>query len=212
MRCFLYISSNIAEKIKTTAKLKNIQIKDMLAECELSKNTLSSMQAGGSIPKSDNLAKIADYLDVSVDFLLGRTKTSILIKDIPDKIIDIITEQYSKNPKEFISDEFIKAPNKTMKNQVYSFFDYCYKDYMNIYDEAYNYAKENEINMLEATRVGSKKEYLKMINIHDDFIPRMITGKYYTLTQDNYNMFRRVYRLYCKAYSEYVKKLLDNVE
>lgn len=31
------------------------------------------MQSGGSIPKSENLAKIADYLDVTVDYLLGRT-------------------------------------------------------------------------------------------------------------------------------------------
>ena len=30
------------------------------------------MQSGGSIPKSENLAKIADYLDVTVDYLLGR--------------------------------------------------------------------------------------------------------------------------------------------
>lgn len=211
MRCFLYISSNIAEKIKTTAKLKNIQIKDMLAECELSKNTLSSMQAGGSIPKSDNLAKIADYLDISVDFILGRTETTRVV-NIPDKIIDIITEEYNKNPKEFISDEFIKAPNKTMKNQVYSFYDYYYNDYINIFDEAYDYANDNNIDMGNLAGIESKKEYMEMINIHDDFIPRMITGKYYTLTQDNYNMFRRVYRLYCKAYSEYVKKLLDNVE
>lgn len=31
------------------------------------------MQSGGSMPKSDNLAKIADFLNCSVDYLLGRT-------------------------------------------------------------------------------------------------------------------------------------------
>lgn len=45
----------------------------MLTACELSKNTLSSMISGGSTPKSENLARIADYLDCSVDYLLGRT-------------------------------------------------------------------------------------------------------------------------------------------
>lgn len=45
----------------------------MLEACGLSKNALSSMLSGGSTPKSENLAKIADYLDCSVDYLLGRT-------------------------------------------------------------------------------------------------------------------------------------------
>lgn len=70
---FLYNSNNIANRIKFIVKHKNIQIKVMLDECGLSKNTLSSMLSGGSTPKSENLAKIADYLDVSVDYLLGRT-------------------------------------------------------------------------------------------------------------------------------------------
>ena len=69
----MYNSHNIATRIKLIAKNKNIQIKIMLDECKLSKNTLSSMLSGGSTPKSENLAKIADYLDVSVDYLLGRT-------------------------------------------------------------------------------------------------------------------------------------------
>ena len=69
----MYESTLIAERIKITAKQKAIQIKTMLEECGLSKNTLSSMQSGGSTPKSENLAKIADYLDCSVDYLLGRT-------------------------------------------------------------------------------------------------------------------------------------------
>lgn len=66
--------------------------------------------------------------------------------------------------------------------------------------------------MRDVTGVESKKEYLEMINIHDDFIPRMITGKYYTLKQNDYNKFCEVYKLYYKAYEDYVKKLLINRE
>lgn len=99
---FLYISSNIAEKIKTMAKIKKIQIKDMLKDCELGKNSLSSMQSGGSIPKSDTLAKIADYLGVSVDYLLGRTNNpDIIVYDldiIEQRIILVATKmKLSKN-------------------------------------------------------------------------------------------------------------------
>ncbi len=69
-------SSDLAEIIKKTAKVKNIQLKDMLIELELNKNTLSNMYKG-SMLKGDSLARIADYLDVSVDYLLGRTNEQI---------------------------------------------------------------------------------------------------------------------------------------
>lgn len=69
----MYEAATIAERIKLRAKQKNLQIKTVLDGCGLSKNVLSSMQSGGSTPKSENLAKIADYLDCSVDYLLGRT-------------------------------------------------------------------------------------------------------------------------------------------
>ncbi len=69
----LYISANTAERIKVMAKSKGIAIKDMLSDCDLSKNALSSMLSRGSWLKANNLARIADYLDCSVDYLLGRT-------------------------------------------------------------------------------------------------------------------------------------------
>ena len=70
----MYDSHNIATIIKTTAKQKNIVMKNMLTECNLGSNTMSAMYHGKSIA-SDSLAKIADYLDCSVDYLLGRAKT-----------------------------------------------------------------------------------------------------------------------------------------
>ena len=45
----------------------------MLEDCGLNKNAISTMLSRNSMPKADNLAKIADYLNVSVDYLLGRT-------------------------------------------------------------------------------------------------------------------------------------------
>lgn len=69
----MYNAQETAEKIKSLAKAKNVLIRDMLDECELSKNALSSMLSRGSWLQANNLAKIADYLDCSVDYLLGRT-------------------------------------------------------------------------------------------------------------------------------------------
>lgn len=68
----LYNSHDLAISIKSIAKEKNITIKDMLTSCELGSNTMSSLYHGKSIA-FDSVAKIADYLGVSVDYLLGRT-------------------------------------------------------------------------------------------------------------------------------------------
>ena len=69
----MYESTNVAEIIKKKAKSSNIQLKDMLLELQLNKNTLSNMY-NGSMLKGDSLARIADYLNCSVDYLLGRTE------------------------------------------------------------------------------------------------------------------------------------------
>ncbi len=69
----MYNSHDLAISIKSIAKEKNIIIKDMLTSCDLGSNTMSSLYHGKSIA-FDSVAKIADYLDVSVDYLLGRTE------------------------------------------------------------------------------------------------------------------------------------------
>ncbi len=68
----LYNSLNIAEKIKVRSRSQNIVVKDMLVELGLGSNTMSHMRHGRAIA-SDSLARIADYLGCSVDYLLGRT-------------------------------------------------------------------------------------------------------------------------------------------
>lgn len=68
----MYESTKVAEIIKLTAKVKGKQLKVMLSDLNLNKNTLSNMY-NGSMLKGDSLARIADYLDCSVDYLLGRT-------------------------------------------------------------------------------------------------------------------------------------------
>lgn len=69
----MHNSQEVAITIKSHAKNKKISIGKMLSDCSLSKNTLSSMQSGGYLPRVENLVRIADYLDCSVDYLLGRT-------------------------------------------------------------------------------------------------------------------------------------------
>ncbi len=68
----LYNSPDVANRIKSYAKSKKISLKSILEDCKLGSNTFSHMLHGKSIA-FDSLAKMADYLGCSVDYLLGRT-------------------------------------------------------------------------------------------------------------------------------------------
>ena len=69
----MYESGLIADRVKSLSKKKGIQTGEMLVLCGLNKDTLSTMQRLNAFPRADRLARIADYLDCSVDYLLGRT-------------------------------------------------------------------------------------------------------------------------------------------
>ncbi|SCX27792.1 Phage repressor protein C, contains Cro/C1-type HTH and peptisase s24 domains [Ruminococcaceae bacterium P7] len=68
----LYNSLDIADRIKRQAKTQGFTTKELLLACKLGVNTISKIANGKDI-YSKNLAKIADYLSCSVDYLLGRT-------------------------------------------------------------------------------------------------------------------------------------------
>lgn len=110
----MYNSNNVADRIKTLAKNKKKIVKDILTEAGLSKNSLANFKT--SMPKADNLAKIADSLNCSVDYLLGRTDnpTLININVLPrDKIffIDSKTESLMDNITKKSSEKVINFVN-----------------------------------------------------------------------------------------------------
>lgn len=87
----LYTSHNLAISIKGIAKQRNIVIKDMLNDCDLGSNTMSSLYHGKQISFS-SLAKIADYLNCSVDYLLGRTNNP----DMSSRLPELTKEEWDK--------------------------------------------------------------------------------------------------------------------
>lgn len=67
-----YSCEKIAIKIKQLVKEEGTTLKIMLKDLNLGTNLVYQLSYGSSIT-AINLAKIADYLDCSVDYLLGRT-------------------------------------------------------------------------------------------------------------------------------------------
>ena len=68
----MYNPQKIAERIKQQAKKKNISKNQLLLNCGLGKNTIAKMSNGTDI-LTQNFQKIAENLECSVDYLLGRT-------------------------------------------------------------------------------------------------------------------------------------------
>ena len=68
----MYITQDIANRIKSRLKMQHINTKNMLAELGLGINAISELAKGKQM-SCVSLARIADYLDCSVDYLLGRT-------------------------------------------------------------------------------------------------------------------------------------------
>ena len=68
-------SQEIANLIRLQTSTQKVNISQMFSNIGLGKNTLSNLD-NGSMIKADSLGKIADYLNVSVDYLLGRTSNS----------------------------------------------------------------------------------------------------------------------------------------
>ena len=67
----MYKSSDVADRLRSMAKLRGVAMKAVLSDAGLGQNMMTMMRT--SMPKADTLAKLADRLECSVDYLLGRT-------------------------------------------------------------------------------------------------------------------------------------------
>ena len=63
----------ISANIKTLCKSKGVTISMLLSNCNLTKSFIYDLEKRATSPSCDKMSRIADYLDCSVDYLLGRT-------------------------------------------------------------------------------------------------------------------------------------------
>lgn len=63
----------LSSRIKDQCKQKALTVKQLLENCEMNRNTIYDLEKRAVFPSCDKIARVADYLDCSVDYLLGRT-------------------------------------------------------------------------------------------------------------------------------------------
>ena len=80
------------EKIKSLAKKQGISLNTLEDRVGLGKNYIYSLK-NKKTPSAEHISKIADYFNVSTDYLLGRTDNPVIAKDTvttPDgRIVDL---------------------------------------------------------------------------------------------------------------------------
>lgn len=95
------------KEIRSERKISQAELAEMVC---VSRNTISSIELGQSKPSFDTLIALADCFNVSIDYLVGRTKSNenrITIKDyyeLVDELIatDTLSEQGTSSPPKYI--------------------------------------------------------------------------------------------------------------
>lgn len=90
-----YIGGVIMERLKQLRERKNMTQVRLGIELGVSQETISGYEIGKAVPPADMLVKLADTLDASVDYILGRTDDKQLKKlsksDLNNQELELIS-------------------------------------------------------------------------------------------------------------------------
>lgn len=98
----------ISQTIKKLCKEKNISITELQKKCDLSKSFIYDLEKRSASPSCSKISKIADCLNCSVDFLLGRTDTPEINKTDDKK--PLITNELIDSSQKTIILPFYRTP------------------------------------------------------------------------------------------------------
>lgn len=103
------------ERIKKLSAKKGITISQLTSELEMGENSIYRWKT--QKPALDKLQKVADYFNVSIDYLVGRTDNPYVDNDIPQEAVTLAahidpsaTEEDMKKILEYI--DFIQQKYK----------------------------------------------------------------------------------------------------
>ncbi|WP_304583702.1 helix-turn-helix domain-containing protein [Acutalibacter muris] len=114
----MYNSQEIADRIKSTAKSKGLPLKTILSECGMGVNAVSQMAKGKDM-LTKNMASIADYLNCSVDYLLGRTDIPLIVQKSLQEESPVVPFYPTGQTKELI--DVYSALDAAQQNSVLTF-------------------------------------------------------------------------------------------
>lgn len=84
-------------RIRKLRQKRNITQVRLGTEIEVSQETISAYESGKVEPKLENLIRLADYLNTSTDYLLGRIDNDAPLIDVANNIVDEQLEELLNN-------------------------------------------------------------------------------------------------------------------
>ncbi len=75
-------------KIKELRKKRKITQVRLSIAAEVSQETISAYESGKAEPKMEKLVRIADFLNTTTDYLLGRINDDSPLSDLVNKVAD----------------------------------------------------------------------------------------------------------------------------
>ena len=76
------------ERLRLLREKRNITQIRLSIAAEVSQETISAYESGKAMPRMDVLIRMADFLDTSTDYLLGRIDDDHPLRDISNEIVD----------------------------------------------------------------------------------------------------------------------------
>ena len=114
------IIMTLFERIKSLAKSKNKNVKQLALELGFSENLFYKWKT--SSPKAKDLEKVAEYFNVSVDYLLGRTdnpnpveKKQLTVEEALSSVMSSDGKPLTENDREILSgiiEAYLEKKNK----------------------------------------------------------------------------------------------------
>ena len=108
-------NEQITNTIKKICQEKKITISTLLLNCNITKSFIYDLEKRSTSPSCDKIVRIADYLDCSVDYLLGRTDIPGINKGNAD---DTVKFNSTYDNKEVISPLLKEPPHYNSQNPI----------------------------------------------------------------------------------------------
>jgi transcriptional regulator with XRE-family HTH domain len=80
------MSSKFQERLRAARELRNLSQSELAENAGFQASAISHFETGGRSPSFDNLKKLANALNVTTDYLLGRTEDATTCGPVGDKL------------------------------------------------------------------------------------------------------------------------------
>ena len=112
-----------SEKITALMREHGVTAKELSEKLCIGKNQFKYWADKGNTPNAETVSKLADYFDVSVDYLLGKTDDPAPKQKKPGAISDELWNMIQSDPKALVLLEMILKMSKEQREKLEKFME-----------------------------------------------------------------------------------------